>query len=106
IAEDLTLKRLRFGDILQEQAHDSGAEDAAAQFDADFAILSMELARPLPQILDAFGGEDDSALLNASSDALSQIWKKVNRLLVHSSLIPQALSPGARVELIRPRLSA
>src|SRR5690606_42097514 len=66
IAEDLTLKRLRFGDVLQEQAQDSGAEDAAARFDADFAILSMELSRLLPQILEAFGGEDDSALMKAS----------------------------------------
>ncbi len=66
IAEDLTLKRLRFGDVLQEQAQDSGAEDAAARFDADFAILSMELSRLLPQILEAFGGEDNSALMKAS----------------------------------------
>jgi len=66
IAEDLTIKRLKFSDVLQEQAQDSGAEDAADRFDADFSILAMELSRLIPQVLEAFGGEDDSALLKAS----------------------------------------
>src|SRR5690554_2140394 len=66
IDEDLTLKRLRFGDVLQEQSLDSGAEDAAARFDADFAILSLELSRLLPEILEAFGGEDTGALVAAA----------------------------------------
>jgi recombination associated protein RdgC len=66
MGEDLTVKRLRFSDVLQDAAQDAGAEDAAAHFDADFAILAAELARLIPEILEAFGGEDDSALIKAA----------------------------------------
>lgn len=69
LAEDLTIKRLRFSDVLQDQAQDTNAEDASARFDADFAILSMELSLLIPQILDAFGGEDDSALMRGDQNA-------------------------------------
>jgi len=61
--EDLSIKRLKFGDVMQEQLDDSGAEDAASKFDASFAIMSMEFAKLLPAVLDAFGGEDKSAII-------------------------------------------
>ncbi len=65
LANDLTIKRLKFGDLLQEQLDDMNAEDAAAQFDAGFSIMCMELDKLIPEVLEAFGGEDTSALIEA-----------------------------------------
>jgi len=56
--EDLAVKRLRFSDVLLEEAADAG-DDAAARFDADFALMSLELDRFIPSLLEAFGGEAD-----------------------------------------------
>tara|TARA_R110001592_G_scaffold175466_1_gene414614 strand:- start:38078 stop:39004 length:927 start_codon:yes stop_codon:yes gene_type:complete len=63
LGSDLSIKRIKFGDLLQEQLDDSSAEDAASQFDAGFSIMSMEFDRLIPDILNAFGGEDTSAVL-------------------------------------------
>jgi len=61
--DDLSIKRLKFGDIFQEQADENSDEDTISQFDASFAIMSMELSKLLPEILEFFGGEDTSAIL-------------------------------------------
>ena len=53
----LTVKRLKFLDIVQEAAREVDAENAAERFDADFAVMSLELARFLPRLVEAFGGE-------------------------------------------------
>jgi recombination associated protein RdgC len=58
IDENLSIKRLRFLDLIQEQAADIETEDAAAQFDADFSIMSAELANFLPRLIELFGGEN------------------------------------------------
>jgi recombination associated protein RdgC len=55
LGEDLGVRRLRFEDLVREQA-DSGAEDEAARFDADFAVMALELAAFLPALMEAFGG--------------------------------------------------
>ncbi|MFV1873312.1 MAG: recombination-associated protein RdgC [Oleiphilus sp.] len=65
LGSDLSIKRIKFGDLLQEQLDDSNAEDAASKFDAGFSIMSMEFDRLIPDILNAFGGEDTSALIDA-----------------------------------------
>lgn len=62
IEDDLSIKRLKFSDELLEQAADDGAEDAAAQFDADFNLMSGELARFIPRLIEVFGGEQTSAI--------------------------------------------
>jgi recombination associated protein RdgC len=54
--EDLSVKRLRFSDVLLEEAAEVG-EDAAVRFDADFALMALELEHFIPSLLDAFGGE-------------------------------------------------
>lgn len=54
----LGIKRLRFLDLVQEQAADVEADDAAQRFDADFAIMAAELAAFLPRLLELFGGEN------------------------------------------------
>ena len=56
LSEKLDIKRLAFLDLLKEQAEKS-AEHADEQFDADFALMSGELARFLPQLIAALGGE-------------------------------------------------
>jgi len=58
LGDDLIIRRVRFADVLQEEAANSG-EDAAARFDADFALMSLELAAFLPSLLTAFGGEEE-----------------------------------------------
>jgi recombination associated protein RdgC len=65
LGSDLSIKRIKFGDLLQEQLDDSNAEDAASQFDAGFSIMSMEFDRLIPDILNAFGGEDTSAVIES-----------------------------------------
>jgi recombination associated protein RdgC len=54
----LGIKRLRFLDAVQEQAADIEAADEAERFDADFALMSLELAAFLPRLLELFGGEN------------------------------------------------
>jgi recombination associated protein RdgC len=53
----LTVKRLRFLDLVQEAAREVDAESAPERFDADFAVMTLELARFLPRLVEAFGGE-------------------------------------------------
>lgn len=56
LCDDLSVKRLRFTDLVMEEAGDSHADDQAARFDADFALMSLELSRFIPAMLEAFGG--------------------------------------------------
>ena len=56
LSEKLEIKRLTFLDLLKEEAEKS-AEHADEQFDADFALMTGELSRFLPQIVEALGGE-------------------------------------------------
>lgn len=61
--EELGIRRLKFGDTLQEKLDDVDADDAAARFDAAFALMTLELARLIPGLLEALGGEDRSAIV-------------------------------------------
>lgn len=45
IGEDLCLRKLRFGDVVNEQLGDVAGEDAIAELDARFALLTGELTR-------------------------------------------------------------
>ncbi|MGR8941563.1 MAG: recombination-associated protein RdgC [Gammaproteobacteria bacterium] len=58
--EHLALKRLRFLDLVQDQVADIDAQSAAERFDADFTIMSLELAELLPRLTSWFGGENPS----------------------------------------------
>jgi len=60
IDENLSIKRLRFLDLIQDQLADIEAGDEAAQFDVDFSIMSLELANLLPRLIEIFGGEHKS----------------------------------------------
>lgn len=55
--ESLAVKRLKFLDLVQEQAADIEALDDIEQFDADFSIMSAELAQFFPRLLELFNVE-------------------------------------------------
>lgn len=56
LCEDMHVKRLAFLDLLQEQSEQSAGSEGADAFEADFAIMTGELARFLPQLVEALGG--------------------------------------------------
>ncbi|TQV78871.1 recombination-associated protein RdgC [Exilibacterium tricleocarpae] len=62
LAEDLSIKRLKFADKLVSEGADAGDGDAAAQFDADFALMSAALNAFLPRLLSFFGGPKAAAV--------------------------------------------
>ncbi|OQA34822.1 MAG: Recombination-associated protein RdgC [Betaproteobacteria bacterium ADurb.Bin341] len=55
LTEKLEIKRIAFLDLLKEEAERGNAED---QFDADFALMSGEFGRFLPELVEALGGEE------------------------------------------------
>jgi recombination associated protein RdgC len=56
INEAIEIKKLRFGDINMEQAVSNGAADQAAELDAHFTMMALELSRFLPALWEVFGG--------------------------------------------------
>lgn len=56
--DKLIVKRLRFEDLLQEQAEQDGGDDALGQQDASFTLMMMTLVEFLPALFEALGGED------------------------------------------------
>ncbi|MES9831112.1 MAG: recombination-associated protein RdgC [Candidatus Thiodiazotropha sp. DIVDIV] len=56
IESDLSIKRLRFLDLLQEQAADNQIETEADAFDSHFTLMSLEFRRLLPEMFELFGG--------------------------------------------------
>lgn len=60
LGDDLVIRRLRFTDLVMEEAADTAAEDAAARFDADFALMSSELAHFFPALIEAMGGLEET----------------------------------------------
>ena len=57
LTDDLTLRRLSFLDLLQDEAKSAGAVDAEEQFDANLAIMAGELGKLLPELIDVLGSE-------------------------------------------------
>ncbi len=55
--DTLGIKRLRFLDLVLEQAAEIDTDDEAQRFDADFSIMNLELAEFFPRLLEIFGGE-------------------------------------------------
>lgn len=56
LVDDLSVKRLKFLDLVQEEAAEAEAEDAATRFDVDFAIMSLELRGCINRLVETYGG--------------------------------------------------
>ncbi|MEO1925021.1 MAG: recombination-associated protein RdgC [Gammaproteobacteria bacterium] len=55
LTDDFVIKRLRFEEIIQEQA-EGEADDRATQFDQDFAVMVLQLHEFIKELLEEFGG--------------------------------------------------
>ncbi|WP_447590230.1 recombination-associated protein RdgC [Aquipseudomonas campi] len=56
--DKLVIKRLRFEDLLQDQAAQDGGEDALGQLDASFMLMMLTFSDFLPALFEALGGEE------------------------------------------------
>lgn len=56
LTDKLEIKRLSFLDLLKEDA-EQNSDNAEEQFDGDFALMSGEFGRFLPDLIEALGGE-------------------------------------------------
>ncbi|HCP20495.1 recombination-associated protein RdgC [Spongiibacter sp.] len=61
--DTLAITRVKFGDTLKDQLDDVDADDALAKFDAGFCLMTLELERMIPALLEALGGKDRSAIV-------------------------------------------
>ncbi|MDX9717206.1 MAG: recombination-associated protein RdgC [Thauera sp.] len=57
LTERLEMRRLSFLDVVRDEIGEGEHEDAQALFDAEFALMTGELGRLLPAVVDALGGE-------------------------------------------------
>lgn len=57
VADDLSIRRLKFTDTLQEQLDEYDGDDML-QFDASFALMALELGKYIKALGKAFGGID------------------------------------------------
>jgi recombination associated protein RdgC len=55
LSDDFAIKRVRFEEIIQEQA-EGEADDRATQFDQDFAVMVLQLHEFIKELLEEFGG--------------------------------------------------
>ncbi len=58
---DMSVKRLKFSDVVQDDNGDLEAESEAERFDADFSIMTLELARLIPRLMAVIDGTEDAA---------------------------------------------
>jgi recombination associated protein RdgC len=54
LGDDLSIKRLKFFDVIQEQNDDIDSDDVIAKLDADFALMAGELNRMISALLAEF----------------------------------------------------
>jgi recombination associated protein RdgC len=58
IDDDLSIKRLRFEDVVLEELNDIDSSDELANLDADFSLMTLELEQLIPELIETFGGEE------------------------------------------------
>ncbi|MDM3869891.1 recombination-associated protein RdgC [Porticoccus sp. W117] len=62
VDDKFTIKRIRYGDMIQDKADEVYTSDATERFDVDFSIMTLELAELINGLLAAFGGENTGGL--------------------------------------------
>lgn len=60
IESDMSIKRLRFLDLIQDEAADYQTENEADAFDAHFSLMTLEFRRFIPRLFEVFGGVVES----------------------------------------------
>jgi recombination associated protein RdgC len=60
--DKLNVRRLKFLEVIKDEAGDIEADDAVSRLDADFAVTSLELRAFIARLLELFGGEDTVAM--------------------------------------------
>lgn len=58
LCDDLGIRRLRFLDLVMDEAAEIESDDALVRFDADFALMALELDRFIPALVESLGGLD------------------------------------------------
>ncbi|CAN7299009.1 recombination-associated protein RdgC [Pseudomonas umsongensis] len=56
--DKMVVKRLKFEDLLQDQAEQDGGDEALGQLDASFTLMMLTFGDFLPALVEALGGED------------------------------------------------
>lgn len=59
IDDELVIRRLQILDLIKTQVNDIDAESVDQQFQADFAIMNMEIAALIERLFTVFGGENE-----------------------------------------------
>jgi recombination associated protein RdgC len=73
VDDQLSIKRLKFGDEVMEKADSAEAGDPAQRFDNDFAVMTLEISALLKDLLAAFGG------VNTDVASVEEIVARVSR---------------------------
>ena len=72
LTEKLEIRRVDFLDIVREQI-DAEKADAEALFNAEFALMTGELALLLPAVVEALGGETPAATQNLQAAGMASV---------------------------------
>ena len=56
--DKITVKRLKFEELLQDQSEQNGGEEELSQQDASFTLMMMTFSEFLPALIQALGGEE------------------------------------------------
>lgn len=59
LSDDGSLKRLKFSETIRDQNEDIDRDDYAQRFDADFILMTSELAALIKNLVEALGGESE-----------------------------------------------
>lgn len=60
IDDSLAIKQFKFTDVVADVLDDVNSDTVAAEFDAKFAIMALELDDMIPSLVQAFGGENEA----------------------------------------------